>query len=375
MNSLSDFLNILILLGTIQGFITSVLLFNLKSNKNANRILAWIILLISLACLNIYVLEAVSSTSLFLSVVEAIIPLVIIMPIGPLVYFYVKAILNPEFKLEKHNRPHFYTVLLDFIPNFAVIVFILGGFFGLIKSQSSIELGSFIETYNLYIDIPRWLSLAIYLWYTFKIISNYNNEEKNLVFVKWAKQFIIGFSIFLIIWLIHLVPYIIPSLSNKLLASVGWYPIYIPLIILVYWLGVNGYIISFKTYNKTSKSLNLSEATIKKTIKALEKAMIEDKLYLNSSLKLNDIVRHIEVSQKIISTVLNQHTGKTFNEFINSYRIEEFKSRLLKNNSENLTITGIAFECGFNSQATFQRVFKTVTNLSPREFQQRHLKN
>ena len=102
--------------------------------------------------------------------------------------------------------------------------------------------------------------------------------------------------------------------------------------------------------------------------------MIKDRLFLNPNLKLQDIVNHTNVSQKIISAVLNQHIGKTFNEFVNSYRIEEFKSRLLGENDQNLTITGIAFECGFNSQATFQRTFKAFTQLSPKEFQQKHSK-
>ena len=100
--------------------------------------------------------------------------------------------------------------------------------------------------------------------------------------------------------------------------------------------------------------------------------MEEELLFLNPSLKLNDIVKHIGKPQKIVSAVLNQHIGKTFNEYINEYRIETFKSRLLSENSEHLTITGIAFECGFNSQATFQRTFKVLTQLSPKEFQQRH---
>ena len=73
--------------------------------------------------------------------------------------------------------------------------------------------------------------------------------------------------------------------------------------------------------------------------------------------------------------MLNQHLGKSFNEYINTFRIEEFKHRLLAENSENFTITGIALECGFNSQATFQRTFKAQTNQTPKEFRQAHLKN
>jgi AraC-like DNA-binding protein len=60
--------------------------------------------------------------------------------------------------------------------------------------------------------------------------------------------------------------------------------------------------------------------------------------------------------------------NKSFNEFINEYRIEEVKKRLLEKGNEHLTIAGLALECGFNSQATFQRSFKNATGVSPKEY-------
>jgi len=355
---MNNFLNSIILLGTVQGIITSVLLFRLKTHKQANKLLAWIMLLISLACLNIYLLETLeNNTSIVWNFIEATVPLVIIMPIGPLVYFYVKSILNPAFKLDKTSRFHFYSTFLDFVPSVVTLLYIIAGFFGLISDQNNFSLGDFIEAYNLYVDIPRWLSLVIYTWFTFKIISNYKNDIKNEVFTKWAKHFTLGFTIFSILWFFHLVLYIIPASSNILLGIVGWYPVYIPLIILVYWLGINGYVI-----NKTaSKTQEITEETIQNTISKLEYVMKEEKLYLNPALKLSDVIQQTNIPQKTISTVLNQHVNKSFNEYVNMYRVEALKSRLLQDNIENFTITGIAFECGFNSQATFQRVFKAAT--------------
>lgn len=369
-----NFLNILILVGSIQGLITFVLLRRLNSNKQANKILSWIILLISLACLNIYFLEAVNLTSTIALIIAAVLPLVIIMPIGPLVYFYVKAILNPDFRLQKKHRPHFYTVLLDLVPYLMYTVLILGSLFGLIAPDSTESWSIFGDAYNMYVDIPRWISLVVYLFFTYKLIAQHPQKERNPVFFVWAKRFTIGFMVFTAIWFLHLIPYIIPSLSDPLLGAVGWYPLYMPLIVLIYALGINGYIISFKDFKKTASESQLSEELIEKTKKSLESAMAKDRLFLNPALKLNDVVKHINIPQKVISAVLNQHLGKSFNEYVNGYRIEEFKSRLLGENSQNLTITGIAFECGFNSQATFQRTFKAFTKLSPKEFQQKHAK-
>jgi len=67
--------------------------------------------------------------------------------------------------------------------------------------------------------------------------------------------------------------------------------------------------------------------------------------------------------------VLNQHLHlKVFNEFVNEYRVEVFKEKLQDRQWINLTIAAIAYECGFNSQATFQRAFKQSTGFSPSEF-------
>ena len=262
--------------------------------------------------------------------------------------------------------------MIDLLPYLISSCYLIGLLLGIINPDKKTNLGTFIDAYNLYADIPRWLSLLIYLWFTNQLITNYRAHKKEKVLLDWTRQFTLGFQIFLAIWFLHLVPYLIPSLSNKLLAFVGWYPIYMPLIILIYWLGINGFIISFKTYTKNAKGLNLSSSDVKNTITALENAMKNEKLFLNPSLKLDDIVKHIEIPQKTISAVLNNHIGKTFNVYVNTYRIEAVKTRLMEDNSNNLTITGIAFDCGFNSQATFQRTFKTLTNLSPKEFKQKH---
>lgn len=373
---MNEFLNIIILLGTMQGAIMATLLFRRKNNKQASILLAWIIVLISMACFNIYLMETIEANHYrILNFLETIIPMVVIMPIGPLSYFYVKSVLDPNFTLQKKYRLHFYSIILDFVPTLAILLFIIVGFLGLIQVKHNAVLNDFIDTYNMYIDIPRWFSLVVYLWFALKLIIIHRNTVKNKAFVNWALYFVIGFAIFSVIWFLHLIFYIIPSFSNPLLRTVGWYPIYIPLTILLYWLGINGYIISFKVYKTASKGQEITEETIQKTISSLERLMKEEKLFLNPSLKLSDVIKQTNIPQKTISTVLNQHLHKSFNEYVNAYRVEEFKSRLLQENVENFTITGIALECGFNSQATFQRVFKAITNQSPSEFRKAHEKN
>jgi AraC-like DNA-binding protein len=155
----------------------------------------------------------------------------------------------------------------------------------------------------------------------------------------------------------------IPAFSQHLLNWVDWYPIYIPMSILIYWLGINGYLITQFQPKKISQPL--PNDVFNQTIQALQIAMEQDKLYLNPDLSLDILAQHTGIAQKTISAALNRHLDKTFNEFVNEYRIAAFKEKFTGEDNGHLTIAGIAAECGFNSQATFQRTFRQFTGLSP----------
>ena len=60
--------------------------------------------------------------------------------------------------------------------------------------------------------------------------------------------------------------------------------------------------------------------------------------------------------------------NKNFNEFINHYRVEACKAKILAGETIHLSLLGIAFECGFNSKATFNRTFKKLTGSTPSQF-------
>lgn len=357
-----DFLNILILFGAIQGFISAVLLFKSQKNKRPNRLLAWILIFLSLACLNLYLLETITEiTSLFLQILEATVPMIIIMPLGPLVYLYVRALLNPAREFTRNERLHFAPTLLDILPNILAVFFILGA---ILRIEIQFSFGEFSDSYQKYLDIPRWISLTVYVTMAARLLKPHINQGKK--HIKWVKYFVGCFAIFQGVWLLHLVPYIVPSFSNRLLEVVGWYPLYIPIVILVYWLGINGILQSRSAFEVSPNSLTDGEAD--KLLYQLQQTIQQDQLFLNPSLSLGQLVKQSGIPQKKISAVLNQHEGKSFNEFINEFRVEEVKRRLITPDHQHLTMVGVALECGFNSQATFQRVFKSVTNQSPREF-------
>lgn len=361
------FLNTLVLLGALQGFIVCILLFLSRKNRQANSLLGALLLLISLASLNIYLLE----TRFFLSskawrVIGTAVPFIVTMPIGPLLYFYIRSSLNHNFKLTRKDYLHFTPALLDIIPNVVAVMYAIVTGADMTNTNSFWKV--FTDEYNIYIDIPRWISVSAYLILSIRFLRISNNLVEIHQY-GWLKQLTHIFLGFQIIWFAHLIPYIMPMYRHALLEQVGWYPVYIPLTVLVYWLGIKGYFSSQTAYSvKKVSTSSLSPEIISAVVVALQNAMGSSRLYLSPSLNLNSVASHLSVPPKTISAVLNQHMKKSFNEFVNHYRIEEFKKRVGSLEYEHLTITGLAFECGFNSQATFQRTFKQSTGMSPSEF-------
>jgi AraC-like DNA-binding protein len=372
MHNFSVFFNVIILLGAVQGFIISCLLFFSKENCLSNRLLGLFIFLISLACLNTYLFNQnwYASSSSF-QLFAAVMPMVVIMPLGPLLFFYTKASLDPGFKLLKKDKAHFYPVIIDLLPYLTAILFIIGRLTGLIGNQHW-HLGYFIDTYNVYSDIPRWISLTCYLGLSFRYVTTgrikAGTPQLSHQF-KWLRQCISVFIAFQVIWLLYLIPYVIPKYTDKLLGAVDWYPIYVPLAVLIYWLGIKGYLVmKYQQVILKNNSFKLPAAILDQTILALKKAMEKDAVYLNPDLNLSLLSKYTNIPAKTISAVINQHLNKSFNEFVNEYRVAAFKEKVQQPKMNSLTFAGIASECGFNSQATFQRTFKQVTGLSPSEF-------
>ncbi|HWB28446.1 MAG TPA: helix-turn-helix domain-containing protein [Chitinophagaceae bacterium] len=377
-SSLTALLNTIILLGIVQGFIMSGLLFFSKKQRYANRLLSALILLITLASFNLYGSYQNWFGSAWLAFLSVLIPLVVIMPIGPLMYFYVQAVLDPSFTIQKKQRLHFLPVIIDFVPSLTVIVFLTGLGFHFFKNTPA-PWGNFIDTYNVYADIPRWASITLYVLLSYrqltvaKVKAAKNGSNPG---IKWLQQFLRVMLLFQCTWFVFLIPYVIPEYSNKLLDAVDWYPVYIPMAVMVYYLGIKGYVVSHTAtaaQKAQAAQATLSNTVVEQTAVLLEKAMEEDRLYLDPTLNLDAVAQHLHLAPKTISAVLNQHIYKSFNEFINGYRVEAFKEKLLQPENENLTIAGIATDCGFNSQATFQRTFKQVTGMSPSQFRKSEL--
>jgi AraC-like DNA-binding protein len=101
----------------------------------------------------------------------------------------------------------------------------------------------------------------------------------------------------------------------------------------------------------------------------LKLVMNDNKAYLNPDLTLNDLAVLAEVKIPELSGFINANLGKNFNDYINDYRVDEFK-KLVKSKSTDprATIMELAYESGFNSKASFNRIFKEHTGITPTEY-------
>lgn len=93
----------------------------------------------------------------------------------------------------------------------------------------------------------------------------------------------------------------------------------------------------------------------------------------NGAITLDDVARAACMTSESFCRYFKKHTGHTFVSFLNEVRVNEACKRLTSHKFEN--VSEIAFKCGFKSITNFNRVFKSVTGNSPREYLDNYLNN
>jgi TolB-like protein/YesN/AraC family two-component response regulator len=123
------------------------------------------------------------------------------------------------------------------------------------------------------------------------------------------------------------------------------------------------------TEEVTEQKSALLEATVASEYSnKLINYLSETKAYSNPNLSLRGLAEEIDIHPNHLSWLLNNSIGKNFNEFINHYRIEAFKTISKDPRNSHLTIEGLAYESGFNSKTVFNTYFKKETGLTPKQF-------
>ncbi len=112
----------------------------------------------------------------------------------------------------------------------------------------------------------------------------------------------------------------------------------------------------------------LSEAEASALQTAVEKQLVEQRLFLKDDLSLRELAESVDSSEKKVSYLINQHMNSNFYELLNTHRIALFKEEIAKPENKNLSIVGVALNCGFSSKSSFYRAFKAQMGCSPSEY-------
>lgn len=104
----------------------------------------------------------------------------------------------------------------------------------------------------------------------------------------------------------------------------------------------------------------------------LKEYMEREQPYLDPNMTLKGAAEHLNTNTKYLSQVVNHLSYHNFQYFINTFRVEEAKRKLLCSEYDHLTLYGIGLQCGFKNKSTFYKVFKEVTGMTPRDYIRHH---
>lgn len=119
---------------------------------------------------------------------------------------------------------------------------------------------------------------------------------------------------------------------------------------------------------KKSKKLLFTEEQLHLFKERLVILMEEEQLYLNPELSLRSLAEYMNLPANQMSQLLNKGFMQNFSNYINSYRLEYFKKRILDESVHHLTILALAYDSGFNSKTVFNTFFKKKMGMTPKTY-------
>lgn len=125
-----------------------------------------------------------------------------------------------------------------------------------------------------------------------------------------------------------------------------------------------------KTHPKEEKykKSSVSEAECIRLATTLEQLMLTQRPYTNPYLKLSELAAMLHTSPYTLSYLFNQYLHKNYYDYLNQYRIEEFKRLAAKEEYARYTLSALAGQCGFSSSSSFFRSFKKAEGITPNEY-------
>ncbi len=316
------------------------------------------------------------------------------MALAPLLYFYVKSITVPHFRFRMKDYLHFIPALLFVLYKIGIYLYdaSLPDF---AETQNGYMLVNFDWKYMVpFITIFRNCQMLLYIAFTLQMYFIYRNKIRHvfsntfLFELNWMRNFLLIYALLFAYSMIELI--IEVSIVDLSWTQEWWYFFFSSLAII--YIGTKGYftntnklndldlgqsnVLQTATYidqnitidNSESTSINeLPPALIPLRLQ-LESYMSAERPYLNPDLNLIQLAKSLDINRGQLSEVINLGFHQNFNDFINQYRVNAVKEMLKEGKQERLSLLGIAYDCGFNSKATFNRVFKKLVGSSPSDY-------
>lgn len=119
-----------------------------------------------------------------------------------------------------------------------------------------------------------------------------------------------------------------------------------------------------KKYEKSTLLPERSDRYLNKLLHVME----SEQPFTDGELTLQKLAEKLSIPAQHLSQVINERRNQSFSDFVNTYRVEAAKKKLLDPKTQHYTVLAIAEDVGFNSKSSFNAVFKKHTNMTPSEF-------
>ncbi|OFX83993.1 MAG: hypothetical protein A2W99_03425 [Bacteroidetes bacterium GWF2_33_16] len=267
--------------------------------------------------------------------------------LGPTIYFYIKSTAERDFTFKISQIWHW---LLAF---------------------SIIVIGSIInfETDYLWIILlGTRIHLVIYSIITIFYIYRIKRMHKNQVDYNYSIRNVFFYCRNTILIISPLLLTLVLNRFSEAFSIVELF--YIPLLIFT----ITFFEIKFKKISEPGffperyKNSSITESKALALMNKIKEHFLVHKPYLDNTLTLPKLAKEYQIQPYVLSNIVNNKFGMPFNDFINSYRIEEAKKMLNDPERENYTIASIAYDCGFNTLSAFNGAFKKFTGYTPTQF-------
>ncbi|MGY6521969.1 MAG: helix-turn-helix domain-containing protein [Mongoliitalea sp.] len=124
---------------------------------------------------------------------------------------------------------------------------------------------------------------------------------------------------------------------------------------------------------ETSHANDYEQALSDEQFKSIDLIIRQNKLYLQKDLTLLKLSKIINISSRKLSSLIHEHTGKGYSDFINCYRASFAKEKIDEGYLNNYTIEALSDQAGFNSRVTFYNVFKKIQGVCPSDYHKRNI--